>query len=148
MHSTLGRSESSSERRRQISASGSRKSVFYHFLPRTGNQLTPLAARMQIISATDSIILRNLRQKNLGCLSALNVFNQQVNNAQSPLYNMQRTVLFCGAWNHQGLNNSTLVELANLLCFINKISRERATSLSPTGDLPLQRSQSRRLLCI
>lgn len=74
---------------------------------------------------------------------ALNVFNQQVNNAQAVhtymlrartvggaiLYARALRIIFCGAereraWNHRGLNNSTLVELANLLCFINKISRE------------------------
>lgn len=87
------------------------KSVFYHFLPRTSNQLTPLAARMQIISATDSIILRNLRQKILAASLALNVFNQQVNNAQAVhtrftvsgrrrryiICTRARSVLFCGA---------------------------------------------------
>jgi len=112
----------------------SSKSVFYHFLPRTSNQLTPLAARMQIISATDSIILRNLQQKILAASLALNVFNQQVNNAQAvhtrfiPQSAVGGAILYARAralriilW---GLNNSTLVELANLLCFINKISRE------------------------
>jgi hypothetical protein len=90
---------------------------------------------MQIISATDSIILRNLRQKILAASLALNVFNQQVNNAQAVhtrfipsqsavggaiLYARARALRII-LW---GLNNSTLVELANLLCFINKISRE------------------------